>query len=248
VIPVVTAATESYWPGVKALAASFENAGPGFELHCICYGDLADRCRELGIVPLEPVDWVEKYPEGDRWFRQVPASYARLNLPRQFDVDRLIWIDADCIIQKPLTPLAELDFPQPVAAYYRGDENYTLGFQVPNAPAYLRNVRCTFNGLLVFNVPEWNRRGITEACALAMETGLVFRFIDQSVLSYVLQGDFYRLGAEWQCFANRKDAPLKSARILHWVGGLPWRDELPNAEIWREYAASNKRVDGSRAS
>lgn len=236
VIPVVTAATPDYFPGVEALAASFVNAGSGFELHCICYGDLHARCEEIGVIPVEPVDWAGVYPPSDKWPEPVPASYCRLNLPRQFDADRIVWIDSDCIIRRPLTPLAIMSFSEPVAALYRYDENYQLGFQTRGLPVAMHQVRCTFNGLLVFNAPEWNRLRITERCRDAMHMrGVTWRFIDQSVLSYVLGGNFHHLGDEWQWFANRKAEIPKSARILHWVGGLPWRDDLPNVDEWLKW-------------
>lgn len=239
-IPVVTAATPDYFPGVRALAASFENAGPGFRLYCICYGDLADDCREIGVEPIEPVDWAEQYPGSDIWAEGPPASYSRLNVPRMFPGhDRVIWLDADAIIRGPLTELAELRFEEPVATVFRADKNFSLAFQVRGilAPG-IRGIRCTCNGLMVFNVPEWNRLGVTEQCAKAMaRDDLVFRYVDQSVLSYVLMDNWYRLDHRWICFANRIRPDHIDAPILVWAGGVPWRDEVGNTDIWESYAS-----------
>jgi lipopolysaccharide biosynthesis glycosyltransferase len=237
VIPVVTAATEDYFPGVKSLAASFANAGPGFSLYCICYGDLAEQCRKLGVIPLDPVDWAPHYAASDVWKKAPVSSYSRLNVPRMFpDSERVIWVDCDSIILKPLKPLADMQFKEPVACVYRDGTNFRLTFQVTGIPSSMNDIRCTCNGLLVFNVPEWNRLGITEACAAAMQTDLVFRYVDQSLLSYVLRGGFHRLGNDWQCYANRQNAALDTARILVWAGGIPWRDDVPNRDIWARYA------------
>ena len=235
-IPLVTAATPDYFPGVRSLAASFKNAGPGFRLYCVCYGDLADECRALGVTPIDPVDWSGQYPGSEVWPEGPPSSYARLNAPRMFpDCERIIWLDADAIIQKPLTKLAQMTFSEPVAAVYRPEHNFRLAFQVRNLPPELNEVRCTCNGLLVFNVPEWNRLDITERCAEAMALDdLVYRYIDQSVLSYVLNNNWHHLGGEWICFANRK--VLTDAAILVWAGVVPWRDPVPNIDIWARYS------------
>ena len=242
-VVIVTAVTESYFPGVVALANSLINS-PGAELHCFCFGDqsLVDSVKALGIHAHPAPEWDVNYPTSENWPEAVPASYFRLMIPRLFaDEERVVWVDADCIVVDSLEPLAQMEFSQPVAAVYIPNDRYKLGFQVRGLPAELASIQCTFNGLLVFNIAEWNWQDITRQCEAVMnsETDLVFRYIDQSVLSYVLRGNFHHLAPEWQVFAGRKTKIPHQAKILHWVGaGLPWRDEVNNQATWNQYAAA----------
>jgi len=187
---------------------------------------------------MDPPAWNVNYPTSRDWPEPTLASYVRLLVPTLFArFRRAIWIDADCVIIKPLAPLADLEFHQPVAAVYFSGVNYRLDFQAVGVPPELGAVRCTFNGLLVFNVAEWNRQEITEKCAAATHEKLTFRFVDQSVLGYVLRGRFHRLDMRWSWFANRGELVIpKDAKVLHWPGGLPWAQNLPNRELWARYA------------
>ncbi len=69
---------------------------------------------------------------------------------------------------------------------------------------------------------------------------LDFKYVVQSVLNYVLRGNFLELSYNWQVFANRKTAKElidnRQAKILHYVGALPWKDDMRNIDIWRKYA------------
>jgi lipopolysaccharide biosynthesis glycosyltransferase len=247
-IPLVTAATVEYWPGVVALYNSFkQNAGPGFEFYAILYGEkLQAKGRALGLNVLQPPNWMDQYPTSSEWPKQTPAAYARLVLPTLFpDRERVIWLDADCIITKPLAELASMKFSEVVAAVKFDTGPYTMGFQVRNVPPDMRDLRMPFNGLLVFNVAEWNRQRITEQCREAMtKTNLVFQFADQSVLGYVLRGRFHGLEYRWQFFANRHGQEIPhNAVILHWVGTLsstPWMKHCHHQAEWDKYAAATE--------
>jgi lipopolysaccharide biosynthesis glycosyltransferase len=239
-IPVVTAADAGYFAGVVALYKSFLlNAGPGFEFYAMLYGeDVQAAGIELGMNVIVPPVWESRFPTTEKWPEPSEPMYARLLVPMLFQ-NRAIWIDADCVILEPLAPLALMDFRQPLAAVHFKNERYRLGFHIPNIEEHLADIPCPFTGLIVFNVPAWRDARITEKCVEWMnsEADYDFRFVVQSVLGLVLEGDYHHLPQCWQVFANRKDLP-EDARILHWVGALPWRDEMPNTDIWRRYYES----------
>lgn len=256
-IPIITAVTANYFPGLIALRNSLvANAGIDYKLHCIVFGDeaLTERIEAAGVTAIPDPQWSARYPTSERWPEPVPSSFSRLYVPRLFpDCERAIWLDSDCVVVRSLEPLTQMRFAQPVATVFINNERYELLFNVTNLPPELHRIRATFNGLLVYNIAEWNRQGITERCREVMEadTDLIFRYIDQSVLSYVLRGNFHRLGLEWQHFANRKTEISPAARVLHWVGGkgnAPWLLEMNHASIWRQYhEAAPERVDGGGA-
>jgi lipopolysaccharide biosynthesis glycosyltransferase len=235
---LVTAIDAAYFPGLKALYNSYQaNAGEGFEFYCMVHGDaeLFAEVEALGIKAIHPPAWDTRYPTTAKWPEESAAMYARLLIPQMFNTERAIWLDADCIILKPLAPLLDIEFSEPVAAVTFKSENYTLGFHIPDLKEG-RKVRVPFSGLLLFNNAEWKRRDITRQCADAMQD-YDFRFVVQSVLGYVLKGDFHTLPYCWQVFAGRKAALPTDCRILHYVGALPWRVRMNNQHIWDSYAS-----------
>ncbi len=241
-VPIVTAINEAYLPGLIALYNSYKaNAGHGFDFYCIVDGDaeLFAHVSSLGVKTLKPTPWADVYPVSGDWPEETPSLFARLQIPRLLsDHEKAIWIDADCIIVDSITGLLDYNFSEPVAACRPNDHRYTIGSMCLNSPHGMAEVRAMFTGLIVFNIQEWNDRDITGQCAEAMlDDSITFRWGDQSVLSYVLQGDFFELPMTWQTFAHREDAVIDKAKILHWLGCVPWQTKMLNSEIWERYAA-----------
>jgi lipopolysaccharide biosynthesis glycosyltransferase len=230
--PLVTAINAPYFPGLRALYKSYlVNAGPGFEFYCIVDGDadLFARVEALGVKAIKLPKWVDVYPTSIPWPVEMPAEFADLQIPQLFpDHEKAIWIDADCIIVDSLAGLLEYEFTEPVAACDPKHANYTLGFVLENCPPALAEIKCPFTGLIIFNVPEYNRLDIMAKCAAAMtDETIVYRYGDQSVLGYVLAGNWFGLPMLWQTFAHRKKVNLSNAKILHWLAAKPWADATP---------------------
>lgn len=230
-----TAIDKAYYPALVALARSFKaNAGPGVKLSCIVYGDeaLIERVEALGLAVIPNPEINAYLPTTKEWPVASPAMYARLLVPHLFK-ESCAWIDADCVILQPLAPLTKFVFAQPVGAVMASTTTLSAqvgGLDISDAPAL-------FAGLLLFNRPNWIYNEITEKCFEVMNTrnDLDFKFVVQSVLNYVLRGKFYHLQYRWQEFANR--GPISAdCKIIHYVGGLPWKDEMKNTDIWRQYA------------
>jgi lipopolysaccharide biosynthesis glycosyltransferase len=241
VTPLVTAIDKAYFPGLNALYNSYKaNAGPGFDFYCIVDGDadLFARVESLGVKTIKPTKWTDDYPIGGKWTEKIPSMFADLQIPRLFpDYEKAIWIDADCIIVDSLAGLLEYDFAEPVAACDLNNRNYKLSNIVQNCPPELEEIKCPFGGLIVFNIPEWNRLDLTAKCANAMmDKSVVYKYGDQSVLSYVLLGNWFALPMLWQTFAHRVNADTQNAKILHWLGKVPWDSNVHNRRMWDKYA------------
>ena len=248
VVPLITAIDKKYFPGLVAMCNSYKaNAGEGFDLYCIVDGDdeLFASVEALGIKTIKPTKWVDSYPTSEVWPLEIPSLFADLQIPRLFpEHERAVWIDADCIINGSLTELIDLEFDEPVAACTQpGNPCYSLGFVLHGCPKELQGRRSPNGGLVVFNIQEWNQRGLTEKCAEVMQDeSITFRYGDQSVLAYVLRGEFYVLDGSWQGFPSRgsksveNERSIKNAKILHWLGRNPWLDDVPRAHIWNHYA------------
>jgi len=230
---VVTAIDAAFRPGLVALANSIRANSPGVELHAYTFGEVEP---VAGAKMIPAPNWDVHYPVSDHWPESSRPSMFRLYLPRLYD-ERFVWLDADCVVVGALDPLFELKFAEPVATVFLPWSTYELGFCVPDVAPELRKIRNPFNATMVFNTAEWNRQGITEKCAAATHEKLTFRFVDQSVLGYVLRGNFHRLDMRWSWFANRGELVIPpDAKVLHWPGGMPWRDKLPNRELWQRWS------------
>jgi len=244
-VPLITAIDDKYFPGLVAIYNSYKaNAGEGFDFYCIVDGDadLFARVEDLGVKAIKPIQWTDGYPESEEWPVQIPSLFASLQIPKLFpDHEKAIWIDADCIIVDSLSGLLDHKFNEPIAACDMNNANYKLGFVLHNCPPKLSGIKFPFGGLIIFNVQEWNRLDLTAKCAESMmDKTIVFRYGDQSVLGYVLKGNWSGLPLSWQTFAHRKGVDIKNAKILHWLGCVPWESEVRNKEMWEHYATQGK--------
>jgi lipopolysaccharide biosynthesis glycosyltransferase len=173
-------------------------------------------------LPTTPI-----YPVGN------PAMYCRLMVPQWYGCDA-VWLDADQVVLKPLDPLFETDYgDSPCAAV----ESTSIGNQVEGVTD---NTPALYAGLIVFNHRAWTQQRVTERCFETMNTStLVFKYVVQSVLSYVLKGDFHRLHPMWQRFGNRTHESIPAdAKVVHWHGHSrnPWMCTMANQNLWEEYA------------
>jgi lipopolysaccharide biosynthesis glycosyltransferase len=234
-VPLVTACNETYFPGLRALYRSYlANAGEGFDFYCIVEGDeeLFAKIEELGIKTIKPTAWADVYPLSEPWPVKIKSLFADLQIPQLFpNHEKAIWIDADCLIVGSIEGLLDYEFDQPVATCFMKTFPMTLGYQLLNCPPEIANVQGPFTGLIIFNIPEWNRLGLTEKCAEAMaHKTITFKFCDQSVLGFVVLDNWFKLPMKWQTFAHRQGVTGDGAIILHWLLHKPW----PGATPYRE--------------
>lgn len=229
----VTAINRPFLPGLKALHRSIQRNSPNVELACMAYGDVADDVRALGIEVLDNVSVNDVLPAGEGTESGCEPMYARLLVPHLFG--DAIWLDADQIVLRPLDELFRISHKHACAA-------------VPGVPlskevrGLVSNADGLYSGLIAFNAKVWKEQRITERCIALMngEQGskITYRFVVQSYIGAVLNGQFHRLKDHWQAFANRGRLEA-DARVVHWHGRerKPWnRPDMPNVDLWREYA------------
>lgn len=230
---IVTAIDAAFLPGLKALVNSIRIHSPGMPVACFTYGPDCEEVVDLVDVVVHDQPIAPFLPPGEGTDENCHPMYARILAPKMFG--RCIWMDADQIVQTDMQPLLDMGFGAPVAAVRAtyNTQRSVNGIKTHNAPGI-------FSGLMVFNAEEWNKRKLTEKCLEIMQDkDAVFRFVVQSVLNIVLEGDFHELSPVWQGFANRKTTNPKNFRVLHWHGRerKPWTHPgMPNADAWKEYA------------
>lgn len=232
---IVTSIDAAFLPGIKALHNSILRHSPDTPLACFTYGDddLAETVDRMGVEVHHNVLLGAFLPPGNGTPVGCDPMYARLLGPEIYD--KCVWLDADQIVRTDLSPLLNMEFPQPVAAVRdtHAAQRSVVGINTGNTAAIM-------SGLMVFNVPEWRKRGLFAECLRIMELPSVeFKLVVQSVLNVALRGDFFSLTPAWQGFANRRSTNPKDFRVLHWHGrgDKPWTNpDMPNADVWREYA------------
>jgi lipopolysaccharide biosynthesis glycosyltransferase len=234
---LVTAIDEAYLPGLIALHNSIKANSPGTPLACMVYGDegLCSRVESRGIDVIRNPIIDAELPVTKLWPVGNPAMYARLLIPKYYH-SPVAWIDADCIVLRPLDELETIKFDQPVAAVRTSTT--TLGQQVDGLK-FCHDTHALFAGLLIYNTHSWWDMDVTYKCMEAMKENLDFKYAVQSVLSYILMGNFHELPYKWQVFANREETDktmIDMAMILHYVGDLPWKNKMRNQEIWERYS------------
>jgi lipopolysaccharide biosynthesis glycosyltransferase len=231
-VPLVTACNEAYFPGLRALYRSYlANAGEGFEFWCIVEGDeaLFEKIEALGIKTIKPTSWADVYPLSEPWPVEIKSLFADLQIPQLFpDHEKAIWIDADCLIVDSIEELLDYEFTQPIATPSMKTYPMKLGYQLLNCPPEITDIQGPFTALIIFNIPEWNRLGLTAKCAEAMaHKTITFKFCDQSVLGYVVLDNWCKLSMKWQTFAHRQHETGDGAIILHWLLHKPWDNATP---------------------
>jgi lipopolysaccharide biosynthesis glycosyltransferase len=249
----VTAIDEKYFPGLVALRNSIAANSPKTELHCICHGnaDLARAIYDLGVQPVHPPYMDCKLPTSSEWPNKIPAMYSRLWIPHMTEFSparRTLWLDADVIVLRDLTPLFYMDMEGFTVASTVSDDPRGKPRMVHSMVNGLEHEKGNFKGLtsgvILFDHDAYKDQRILKQCQIIMnESELNLKFVVQSVLNLALRGEFLELDPMWQVQGNRKGMYLKvdmGAWIVHYVGVTPWGvlevpHQIDNAKLWRKY-------------
>lgn len=173
------------------------------------------------------------------------SVFYRLFIPDIFkDFDRIIYLDADMIIQDDIAKLYNIDF----------ENNYLLAAKdldiqmwiirdVDDWKDYANNFLKLKNplnyiqaGMLVFNIKKCYENSITQKCINKLKELKTPRFNDQDVLNCVLDGKIKFLSVNWDFLAfhyttkilsnivsDKYDYASKDIKIIHYGGPKPWK-------------------------
>lgn len=238
VVRVATAANEPYLPYLAAMVRSMAvTRGPGTELELtILYTGIseADRARIGSVADGLSVRWMPMGPDDYRRLGVEPEPlildphYFRCLLPRVYaaDVDRAVYIDADTIIRRDVTPLH--DWPldgHPVAAAQ--DLVAVIGDAIDHwREAGLDGAAPYFNsGVLVVDLARWRAEGIGDQVMRECQRNrhrLLIRDTwnqhDQYGFNVVLQHRWTRLPPGWNHYSERPSDD--GVGIVHFLGDM----------------------------
>jgi lipopolysaccharide biosynthesis glycosyltransferase len=152
-------------------------------------------------------------------------TYARLALPELVDAKRILYLDADMIVQADLSPFMVKDLAGNTIAAARDVITRTIsGDHLPVDALGLAPAADYFQaGFLVIDLERWKKEKVSErVLAYLRDYPEHCRYWDQSALNAVLFGRWLRLPDGWNTPAfwadqNKDNTSLDDA-ILHFVG------------------------------
>jgi lipopolysaccharide biosynthesis glycosyltransferase len=158
--------------------------------------------------------------------------YARLFAPEYLHCDRLLYLDADILIEDRLDELFTLDMRgRAIAAVH---DAVMVAKSAPTSPPktgpFARHANYFNSGVLLIDGARWAERDVAgEATAFFAKFGAVASLPDQDFLNFTFRDDWTPLSPRWNFQSDALAAGLRDAvkpAIIHFTGGLkPWHSE-----------------------
>jgi len=244
-LTVVTACDEVFSPGAIALYNSItRNTEQGeIDFYCMAFGG-DEFCASLPMQVIDNPSYPEwqQFPKGGRWDAgtmpdypegmnpspyAMPAMYARLLIPSLFsDIDRVLWIDADCLVMESMSELESFNFDGHCMASTDITDQVNGNFDSLLSRHGRGNsigIRAPGTGTMLFNIGAWNEKRISEKCFELMNTTADGEWLAvvQSAIILAVNGDFAVYGWEYMRDVKRA-APPQGTKIIHFPIVLPW--------------------------
>lgn len=257
-VAICSASNQTYVQGVAvALASTILHAPRG--VHCRVYlldggiresswrkleATVAGLGRSCELIRLRPN--MENFAGLPQDWGSSVMTYARLALPQMVTEDRVLYVDADLLVQADWTALWEMDLgdaiiaaaPDVITKTLAGDHLDLAKFCLDGAATYLQA------GFLLLDLNKWRDCGVSEGVlGYLRENPEHCRYWDQSALNVVLYRRWKMLPREWNTPAwwadqNIEDCALH-APVIHFVGPhKPWNyghHTNPSGKVFFEY-------------
>lgn len=251
-----------------AVASLLDSRGPEdhFEIHCVC-----TRAAESVRQPLEQVikrrdpasvlvvHCVENPYANAYEVRGISAgAYLRLALPFFLpETDRILYMDADVLVQESLVPVWETPMEKMTIAAVKGAVNLSDKWEWNSDRPYWKQLLgmkggYINSGVTLFCLAEVRRRALDARWHEL--TGERFYYQDQDILNITCQGSIAYLSPKYNRFAylEGKDfgqfvaegiytqeevqEALQSPAIIHYAGDKPWKRYDTNlGSVWWDY-------------
>lgn len=213
---------------------------------------LAKRCgNEMVFLHIDKADFPKELPTTEAWTIETYFRLLLLDVLPQ-EIDRLLYIDVDMIVNKPLEELYATDFE---GKNFCVCPDMTMVFPFPQLHTemfaeQIRNGFTYFNaGLMLWNVTKLRREGYCFARYMELAKQLQYKLLapDQDLLNY-MHWDQVKYLDEYQYdlfsrLAYNKDVHYEEVKnataIIHYAGMKPWEGEYIHYDIeqlWWDYA------------
>ncbi len=215
------------------------------------FEDLEKKYDRFKFVSLQvdPSRFSEKLPTNEKW---SIAMYYRLMLADILpdDVEKLIYVDVDVIINKPLNELFETDFGGKLICAcedYETTEAVAKTRYMPNL--LLKQGKKYYNsGVLLIDAMKLKKQySFDEYMKVTFEQEKHLYAPDQDVINYIHQDEIKEIDKyKYNMFAKKAftdGIPLTEIRekcsIIHYATQKPWKGKYIHCEtelLWWEYA------------
>ncbi|XHR30268.1 MAG: glycosyltransferase family 8 protein [Chthoniobacteraceae bacterium] len=241
-VVICTASNETYVLGAAAaLVSAILNAPEAVDIRVyVLDGGMKERSWRKLQTSLErlprPCEVIRLLPNMQT-FAGLPQdwgssvmTYARLALPKMVDEERILYVDADMIVQKPWREIWETDLGEAIVAAAPDIVTKTLADEKLDLEKFQLDPQASYfqAGLLLIDLCRWRDFGVsTKVLAYLCENPGHCRYWDQSALNVVLYRLWKPLPMAWNTPAwwadqGRENCQL-DAPVLHFVGPhKPW--------------------------
>ena len=185
--------------------------------------------QNVKFIPIEK----EKLSGVKYWINYIsPIAYARVLLVDLIPetVERVIYIDADTIVNLDLKTLYDVDL---------GDNTVAMGLDISHLNSYFRNISPNYcnSGVMLIDTKRWKKQKISEKIAsVDKNTYTDYIYLEQDLLNIILKNDIKVLGIEFNyqvCDYCKKinndiftddNLNLNKHSILHYIlPEKPWK-------------------------
>ena len=241
-VAICSAANQTYLQGVAAALASTVLNAPQ-DAHCTVYlldGGIRDHSwskleKTMATLP-RSCEFIRLRPDMQT-FAGLPQdwgssvmTYARLALPQMVNEDRVLYVDADMVIQSDWESIWKTELESAVIAASTDVITKTLGGEHLNLEKFNMDAATPYfqAGFLLMDLNKWRDFCVSEKVIRYLrENPEHSRHWDQSALNVVLYKRWKMLPNEWNTPAWWADQGTEGctidAPVLHFVGpAKPW--------------------------
>lgn len=172
------------------------------------------------------------------------TPYGRLLLPDIIKTGRVLYLDADLVVEADLFTVSEFNFNgSPMAAVEDGTLKTALEKDFFIKKLGLPPALSTFNsGVIFIDIDEWHKQNIkSQWTAIAEQHSNELLSCDQALLNAIFAGKFAKLPRSFNCpwYPEKARPAFGNRMILHFVGSpKPW--DLFGSLIHNGYPAWQK--------
>lgn len=197
---------------------------------------------------LEIRDLVLFWPDGTPAYLGNMTANARIFLPSLLpDCDRVLYLDSDCIVQRDVGELLEMDGENPlkVVSYAPSEDSKNLAAVRTNVmnPGNLTHI--FYSGFFLASLAKWREMGIQQRCLdLLVRLADTISCPDQVVLNIAFHGQWQPLDTSWNImlWPHQPKVPVAKTEKVIWhliFVPKPWyplgRFAHGNFDVWHEW-------------
>ena len=201
---------------------------------------------------MEYINFDSKIFENMNIGRLSIATYFRLLMPVHINVDKLLYLDVDIIVNKPINELYDIDLKN---HYVAAVEDVWTSKEYCNKLGMDSDAKYFNSGVLLVNLKKWKEENLfNKFIEYQKNSTFLLEAHDQDILNAIFNGNWKRLPLKFNQYGKNPDLECKKFLnfftseeileaqkdpiIIHYIGGRkPWhyRNEHIKKELYWKY-------------